>query len=81
MRHKFVEKSYCKKNPQSAIFLHKTYLFPPLPFFNFYFSNKSTKKIEKNTNNDKELGTIFKKVCGSASKTQFSLYELILKVA
>lgn len=47
MRQKFVEKSYCKKNPQSAIFLHKTYLFPPLPFFNFYFSNKSTNSLSK----------------------------------
>lgn len=79
MRPKFVKKSYCKKIHQSAIFLHKTYLFPSILclFLNLYFSNKSTKKIEKNiTNNDKELGTIFKKFCGSTSiKHSFPWYE------
>jgi len=50
-----------------------------MPFLNFYFSNKSTKKIEKNTNNDKELGTIFKKVCGSTSKNTVFLGMIFFK--
>lgn len=49
MRPKFVKKSYCKKNHQSAIFLHKTYLCSLhfMPFFIFTSQTNLLRRLKK----------------------------------